>query len=215
MLLAGFMCYAQVALTQRYYGTTKTFTLNDCQYQCEAPASGWVLLYNKENKLTHVEWVYKNTGEQPPFLYEEQPVESDNWTRRRRFEIINQAFSPAEKGRLKDNKLMTTLYIDSNTGKVMEVEFGFTNFGPFGTIPVSVYRQIELRLKKEVWYTPTAEGNRLNYISIHWMQKVGETRAGDLPRNPNPPKGRPASTPPTSESGKNRPIPPEGFNRTE
>ena len=39
-------------------------------------------------------------------------------------------------------------YEDSDTGKVIEVDFDFLSTEPFATIPISVYRKIELELKK-------------------------------------------------------------------
>ena len=39
--------------------------------------------------------------------------------------------------------------INSDTGKVDEVEFSFMNFGTYATIPISVYRKIETDLKEK------------------------------------------------------------------
>ena len=49
--------------------------------------------------------------------------------------------------------------INSDTGKVDEVEFSFMNFGTYATIPISVYRKIETDLKeKGLVYPLTEEG---------------------------------------------------------
>ena len=45
-----------------------------------------------------------------------------------------------------------------------KVDFDFVTFNPFATIPVSVYRQIEIQLKEKVWFVPTEFGKGLNYI---------------------------------------------------
>jgi hypothetical protein len=60
------------------------------------------------------------------------------------------------------------MYINSTTGKIEEVLFGFSSIGAFATIPVSVYRKIETDLKSQVWFTPTATGKTLNYI-FRWF----------------------------------------------
>ena len=101
-------------------------------------------------------------------------TEDDNWTRTKRHSIVKEAFTAAEKQRVKGRKLTTTIIINSHTGKVDEVYFDFVNFEPYATIPVSVFRKIELELKKNVWFTPTAEGRKLNYILLWWGQDPSE-----------------------------------------
>ncbi|WP_235817246.1 DUF5043 domain-containing protein [Bacteroides congonensis] len=85
-------------------------------------------------------------------------VEDEDWTAPKRIEIVNDVFSSLEKERLKGSKFTILLYIDSNLGQVSEVEFQFSSFWPCATIPLSVYRKIETELKKNIWFTPTAEG---------------------------------------------------------
>ena len=67
---------------------------------------------------------------------------------------------------------MVSMYIDSTTGKVIEVDFKFINKQGFGTIPLSVYRKIETDLKRQIWFTPTAEGKKMNFLMRGWMHKV-------------------------------------------
>lgn len=79
--------------------------------------------------------------------------------------------SASEKQRVKGHELIITMCINSDTGKVDEVEFSFINFGTYATIPISVYRKIETDLKEKVWYIPTEEGKKLNYIYYWWAQE--------------------------------------------
>ena len=95
----------------------------------------------------------------------------DAWTRAERLSIVNAAFSASEKQRVKGHELIITMCINSDTGKVDEVEFSFMNFGTYATIPISVYRKIETDLKEKVWYIPTEEGKKLNYIYYWWAQE--------------------------------------------
>ena len=67
------------------------------------------------------------------------------------------------------------MYIDSSTGKVIEVDFDFLSIDPFATIPISVYRKIEVELKQNIWFIPTAEGKRMNYLVRMWNQEIGAT----------------------------------------
>ena len=98
-------------------------------------------------------------------------LESDTWTRSKRFSIVNSAFSASEKQRIKGHDFTIIMYINSGTGKVDEVSFEFPNFRPYATIPVSVYRKIETEIKKNIWYTPTTVGKKLNYIFYWWAQE--------------------------------------------
>ena len=61
-----------------------------------------------------------------------------------------------------------------STKKVIDVSFSFANRDNFSTIPLSVYRKIELELKKNVWFTPTERGRQFNYIFRWWSQMVSK-----------------------------------------
>ena len=98
-------------------------------------------------------------------------LQYDAWTRAERLSIVNAAFSASEKSKSKGHELIITMCINSDTGKVDEVEFSFMNFGTYATIPISVYRKIETDLKEKVWYIPTEEGKKLNYIYYWWAQE--------------------------------------------
>ncbi|MFV0538511.1 MAG: DUF5043 domain-containing protein [Dysgonomonas sp.] len=158
-----------------YYNNTKTFNENGYTYQCDVnTGSKEVILYNKSNQLTYVNMVNKTTGEayfiptpDGPYTFTEE-----SWVDPKYTSIINNAFTAAEKQRLKGYKLSTTLRISPATGKVMEVKFTFTSNDPYATIPVSVYRNIEVQLKDQIWFTPTAEASKYNYLHYHWMQEV-------------------------------------------
>ena len=68
--------------------------------------------------------------------------------------------------------LTIILYINPDDGKIAEVEYQFVSFGPYATIPVSVYHNIEAELKKNIWFTPTKEGAKYNYIFLGWRHEV-------------------------------------------
>ena len=98
-------------------------------------------------------------------------LESDTWTRSKRFSIVNAAFSDSEKQMLKGHDFYIIMYINSSTGRVDEVSFEFHKSDPFAAIPVSVYRKIETEIKKDLWFTLTAEGKMLSYIFYCWAQE--------------------------------------------
>lgn len=156
-----------------YYESTRTFNEEGYTYQCDVAAEiSFVRLYNKKNKLTYVlQRDSTKIGPTPMYYSYKGKVEDEDWTGPKRIEIVNDAFSKLEKKRLKGSKFTILLYIDSNSGQVSEVEFQFSSFWPCATIPVSVYRKIETELKENIWFTPTAEGKKLNYILVGWMQE--------------------------------------------
>ncbi|MFV0538512.1 MAG: DUF5043 domain-containing protein [Dysgonomonas sp.] len=157
-----------------YYNNTKTFNENGYIYQCDViPSSMYVTLYNKSNQLTYVNMVNKTTGKYY-FPLEDEPDTyiEESWVRPRRNSIINNAFTATQKQRLKGYKLTTTLYISPATGKIMEICFNLTTNDPFATISVSVYRNIEVQLKDQIWFTPTAEAAKYNYLFCSWTQEV-------------------------------------------
>ena len=171
----GILFCATIMAQNNYYSTTKIFKESGYAYQCDVPSYKLVTLYNKESKWTYVNQIYKSTGN--PFIMPDAGIdltEDDTWTRSKRYSIVKDAFTAAEKQRVKGSELTITMIINSSTGKVDEVYFEFGNFGPYATIPVSVFRKIEVELKKNVWFTLTNEGRKLNYILRWWGQDPSE-----------------------------------------
>lgn len=159
-----------VVAQTNYYTTTKTFYESGYTYQCDVPVYKLVSLYNIENKLTYTDVIYAETGKfyAPELGDPPHPLKDDNWTKQLCNSIVNKTFSDSEKARVKGREFGVIMCINSQTGKVEEVYFKFTTFGPYATIPVSVYRKIETEIKSKVWFTPTAEGRKLNYIFRAW-----------------------------------------------
>lgn len=158
------------------YAKDTTFYENGYAYQCDVlEGAMYITLYNKENKYTYVDQTFKETNfpvSMDDNRYSDPHLESDNWTKPKTFSIINNAFSAEEKARVKGCEVGILLYINSDTGKIMEVEYQFVGFKPFASIPVSVYRKIETELKANVWFVPTEEGKRRNYILRCWRHEV-------------------------------------------
>lgn len=166
-------CIVGATAQTNYYTTTKTFNQSGYTYQCDVPVGQLVTLYNTENLLTYTDVVYKETGKfySPELGDPLHILEEDTWTKQLCHSIVDNAFSDSEKSRVKGRTFGITMCINSETGKVDEVYFNFTAFGPYATIPVSVYRKMETELKSKIWFTPTAEGRKLNYIYLGWSDE--------------------------------------------
>ena len=156
-----------------YYKTTKDFHEDGYVYRCETGGSGYVELYNLNNKYIHVPQKYLATGKKVHIDDMTEEFEKEKWTKPKCYSIVNKAFTKEQAASCKGHGFGIELYINSETGKVMEVSFSFVNFGPFAYIPVSVFRKIETQLIEGVWFVPTEEGRKLNYISLFWRQEIG------------------------------------------
>ncbi len=160
---------ASVAAQTRYYNESKTFKEDGYTYRCDVIEQiGWVKLYNVDNKWVNTPVMKKGSNEQvsressPLWLTEEAGVNALSAVlvpcRKAAMDILD-----IYKDRLRTNNLYIRMYINPDTGKIGEVYFEFSNLSGYGTLPVSVYRQIEMGLIGKQ-FTPTAFGKTLNYI---------------------------------------------------
>lgn len=155
------------------YKKTTTFDVDGYTYQCDVDdGSQFVTLYNKENKLTYKDIVYKATGK----IYignwnEEKVIEYDSFMSKQADFIVDQAFTKAMADELGKREFTITMLLSPDTGKVMEVNFNFTTFSPYARVPLHVYREIEVKLKEQIYFKPGEVGKQLNYIMLSWRQK--------------------------------------------
>jgi hypothetical protein len=128
---------------------------------------GNIVLYNKNNQFTYVEQAFRDgsrinerDGWEPPV--EENVLDQIDIVS----SIVRDALSSEERQRIVKDiwRLRINVFFSSDTGEVMEVDFGFDTASPFATIPVSAYREIELGIKSQLKVTPTEFGRRLNFI---------------------------------------------------
>ena len=172
LCLASLSAYAQ----EYYYNDTKTFVEDGYTYQCDVlKGAAFVTLYNKDNKFIHVDAMNKvakrllTEGE----TYEKTLVEDISIPPL--FEkIVYSAFTDAQKQEMKDSNIPFTIsmYIDSETGEIVDVRFQFLSIDPYAKVPVSTYRKIEVELKRQIRFTPTEDGRKRNYIFLGILQRI-------------------------------------------
>ena len=167
-------CVTGIYAQPKLYEETKQIQGDGYTYQCET--DGVVVdLYNTNQQFVKTAQRNRKTGEYSgttdAYILQ---LERDTWTRSKCFTIVRNAFSEEQKQRLKGQILDICLYIHPDTGKIIDVSFSFGNIDNFSTIPISVYRKIELELKKNVWFTPTEHGRQFNYIFRWWSQMVSK-----------------------------------------
>lgn len=176
-LLAGMLLCSIMGTAQTYYYLeTKTFQEEGYTYQCDVKYH-FATLYNKNNKLTYEDNIDKRTGRLYVPNGRGPHTSSETWTKPKCYSIVNQAFSPEQKAKVAGKELTIFLSISPQTGKIMEVNFRFLAIKeiPYTTIPLSVFRKIEVELKKNVWFVPTDEGKNMSYILLCWSQDPNET----------------------------------------
>ena len=169
-LLQSFMLCAQT----NYYTESKTFNESGYTYQAEVSSNGSVKLYNTNNLWMNTESVYKDTGaifNMPDYGID--LFDDNSWldSKEQVANVVNSSFSSAEKQRVQDVYFFIIMHINSATGHIDDVYFEFDNTEPYATIPISVYRNIELGIKEKVRFTLTNEGKKLNYI-YYWNDIV-------------------------------------------
>lgn len=67
------------------------------------------------------------------------------------------------KDQLKGREIIITICINSETGKIDELYYTFTNASPYATIPVSVYHELETKLVG-LQYTLSPLAKTFNYV---------------------------------------------------
>ena len=86
--------------------------------------------------------------------------------------ILNESFSEEERTRVQGCKFIIILRVDTNTGIIRDVEYRFPAVSMLATVPVSVYQEMEIKLKKEIVFNITEKGKRFNYIPFVWAHTV-------------------------------------------
>ncbi len=167
MILITFLIYTISMMSQtNYYAVTKTFHEQGYTYQCDV-VSRSVTLYNKNNKWTYTPQVIKSTGEifyvtpenYVPVLVEDAIGDASD----KKMELAMKNAFVKYKEHLKRREVIITVCVNSETGKIDEVYYTFTNAGPYATIPVSVFRELETKLVG-LQYTLSPLAKTFNYV---------------------------------------------------
>ena len=172
IILTMLFCSSSLLAQTNYYTETKVFNETDYIYQCEIDSTDFVVLYNKDYQLTPDDVKFKSTGK--TFIPDNENLDlitHESWLtfRRHFYSIIQHAFSESEKNILKvtPHEIYVDLYFNTETGKVDEVKFSFYKNSGFAFVPVSVYRNMEVQIKRACQFIITEEGKQLNYL-YYW-----------------------------------------------
>lgn len=169
LLLCGVSVFSQT----RYYTKTETIHKEGYTYQCDVDGALYVRLYNKNNKWTYAKMekrVFDEPFEVTPGTFLNSPLLVKDNQMKKSDKIIKDAVRELlapYKERLTGRQLILSMPISSDTGRIMEVDFAFHQQNPHATIPVSVYREMELRIVG-LQYTLSDMGKTFNYV-YNWF----------------------------------------------
>ena len=130
-------------------------------YICYSKIPGGVILYNENNYLTFVN--QKKMDGSKMLIHGDDYYDIPDSKLGMVYDIITSHLTVAERNRVKEPVLTVRLYIDSNTGKVREVNFHFLTDEGFATIAPATYYKIETELKSKFSVTMLPEGRKLNH----------------------------------------------------
>lgn len=173
VFICTLFCVAASAQAPHLYNVSRTFNESGFTYRAEVMPGGTVRLFNAANRhdfrqiQTFRDGRRITTEDRRGFGSVVNPctstiIQTVN-------DIVRNALSPAERQRVGDWQLFVRMYVDqaaTTPRPVTEVKFSFSTNSPFATIPVSVYRQIELEIKRQIRFAPTANGRRLSHVSV-------------------------------------------------
>ena len=176
LLLIGLLLCASSAVAQtRFYDVTRTFHESGFTYQADV-SGGMVTLYNRNaGRFTNVRQTFRDGRliSEEDRMIEDVARETNRPMMDLAEQIVRNTFSTAERNRLiRGERLSLTLIICPNTGNVKEVHFRFMRQSGYATIPVTTYRRMELEIKRQVRFTPTAHGRNMNFIFRGWLIDV-------------------------------------------
>jgi len=164
------MLLATGAVAQTFhYNTTRTFREAGFTYQANVSPSGRVVLFNANNRHDpNLRQTYRD-GSPLTEVFSRDPTPlitpCVSVTIPMVENIVWNALTPAERQRMGDRPLGVRLVVNqaATTPQPVEVKFLFSSTSPFATLPVSVYRQIELEILRQVRLMPTERGRMRNF----------------------------------------------------
>ena len=155
-----------------YYTTTHVIQRNGYTYQCDLRGDSVIELYNSTNSYTDVDQTLKD-GTWVDNEYFFQDTFGADWREKRNLaqQLTHQVFTAAELQSFQNPAgqfLWLSLYVDPDTGRVIEVSFDFSNRFNYAKIPIEKYRQIELAIKNNVTFQISEAGKKLNFCFTHF-----------------------------------------------
>jgi len=158
---------ASACFAQTDYSTTHVIQGDGYTYQCDNKHGGMAKLYNSNDQFTYAKWIRKDgVPIDEAFLFT-RTITNGFEGREKADQIVRQIFNTEELNSVRESplRLMVTMIINPDTGKVDEVNFEFPVPSGYSRVPVEKYRQIELTIKQNITFSITEAGKKLNYCT--------------------------------------------------
>lgn len=165
-----------------------TIYMENYAYVCDT-LHGWVNVHNMTNSVDKGFVCYADSGKIPDGdlfdfgapEYVKVPLEQQ----RNMVSIVDNAFTIEQANLVGEEEFFVILYISTTTGEITDVYFEYDTDSGFTSIPMSVFRAIELQLKEQIVFELTEEGRKMNYCYLAWTQcptgYVAPTLDPDMP----------------------------------
>jgi hypothetical protein len=167
MLMCIVTLFAISGTAQNYYAPNKVINGNGFTYICHKKRGALYTLCNQQNVWTFKPRTMKDGS---PIRYEgiEIGAEPEPWISTdelatKMFESFKSCLTPADQQLVKGDVLILSIYINSDTGMVTEVDFEFLPSDKWAYLAPEKYYAIEQAFKKNLKFTITAEGKKFNY----------------------------------------------------
>ncbi len=166
---------------QGLYKAGQTINGNGFTYICETPwaeAGVTVVAFPGDVRLRNINTKYTGLRQKAgntlvPFVDPPKSYNSDGDAFKKFHNIINSVLSGADKKMAERDMLSIELHINSQTGKIEDVEFNFNISEGFARIAPEKYYQIETQLKQQVTYSINNIGKTYNYNYSSWAYLGG------------------------------------------
>lgn len=164
-------CFAQRYLEYGIYKESDykadTVVLSDCKYILDTFMEDVaVYIYNAQNHpgRDEVRWA---DGEPIDWGYNLEPIVSTRQQDNAMEAIVSNAFTEEQIAKFGDDYFQINLDISSSTGEVTDVYFMIFPDTYYATIPIEVFRNMELQFK-DIVFELTEQGRNMTYVYLSW-----------------------------------------------
>lgn len=172
LAILNILIWNGVATAQNiYYQESGIINGDGFSFKCEVGNYGKVKLYNVNNQFTNIPETYKDGSKVPLDVGMQIPTREPNKNGVVIRNIINNILTQEEKDLMRKMNGMFSVLLryDSESGKVVDVEYEFYSNTGIPTIPPKRFFEMEQELKRSITIVPTEVGRKLKYLISGWM----------------------------------------------
>jgi hypothetical protein len=162
LLLCSAAFFSLNSVAQGYYAPGRVINGNGFTYVCSNEEGGPITLCNRKNVLTN-EPQRKKDGSRVG-LEQVEPYKKTPELATKIFQAISSCLTPTDRVTVAGDRLILSMYIDSNTGEITEVDYYFSLYGnAWARLAPEKYYLIEQSLKQNVKFEILPDGKGYNY----------------------------------------------------